>query len=86
MTFNKYQDQNNVHPPETAPSGYMPWGGFPSTNWSASVGQCFSVTLDPQIDAGRSISLTAQSGATAIEQLTREFSDWNDDLLSELAR
>jgi hypothetical protein len=85
---NEYQ--NNAYPPANL-SFDPPWIEFPNTNWGASIGPSFSVRLDPQVNVRRDLA-----GATRIDQgrqslmemdqLVKEFAEWNDDLLGELAR
>ena len=87
---NQNENQNNARPPVSL-SADPPWIGFPSTNWGASLGAVFSVTLDPQVNVRKDSAVHAKaehnrSSRARMDQLTEEFADWNDDLLGELAR
>ncbi len=86
----KNEFQNNTRPPVSL-SADPPWIGFPNTNWGASLGATFSVTLDPQVNVRRDSETPARtqhgrSSLMRMDQLTEEFAEWNDDLLGELAR
>jgi hypothetical protein len=81
---------NNTHPPVNL-SADPPWIGFPNTNWGASLGPGFSITLDPQVNVTRDFARPASAGQgrpslMEMNQLLEEFAEGNDGLLSELAR
>ena len=79
---------NNAHPPENL-SADPPFIGFPNTNWGASIGPTFAVTLDPQVNVISASPARAdrlRSSLAEMNQLMEEFAEWNDDLLGELAR
>lgn len=79
---------NNAHPPVSL-SADPPWIGFPNTNWGASLGPTFSVTLDPQVVtpvlAGLPRAGQWRHSLREMNQLLEEFAEGNDDLLDELA-
>jgi hypothetical protein len=90
IVANQNESQNNARPPVNL-SADPPWIGFPSTNWGASIGAAFSVRLDPQVNVRLDIVGPAEdergrSSLMVMDRLTKEFAEWNDDLLGELAR
>lgn len=83
----EFRNNNNARPPVNV-SADPPWIDFPNVNWGASVSP-FSVQLDPQVNVRRDVTAVREPGGLArasMKQLMREFADWNDDLLDELAR
>jgi len=75
---------DNVHPTDTV--CLTPWIGFPQ-NWGLSViDPTFTVRLDPRVETARTNSPNIASRQPSLDEMMEEFTDWNDDILRELAR